>query len=208
MIAATAMLAVATLGVDTGWEPLPDGGLVYIIQIEPQLLDAMREGTQIASEIPAELAGVRSYRVLVGDGTLPREGLTPSSAGGEVQAGFRPPAAPPEPDTQQADVETPPASPGDTEPGPFSADPNDPVRAVPASAAEPQQPDNTDTSSEGENAREEASSAAGSEKPWLPMVLLAVGLCLSVGGNLYLIWITWDTRRRYRALARHHPSGA
>ncbi|MEX0937990.1 MAG: hypothetical protein WDZ59_09010 [Pirellulales bacterium] len=208
MIAATALLAVATFGVDTGWEPLPDGGLVYIIQIEPQLLSAMREGTQIASEIPAELAGVRSYRILIGDGTLPREGLAPSSPDGEVRAGFRPPAAPPEPDTQQVDAETPLASPGDMEPGTFSADPNDPVRAVPASAAEPQQPHNTDKSRAGENAREEASGATGSDKPWLPVVLLTVGLCLSVGANLYLIWITWDTRRRYRTLARHHPSGA
>ena len=37
-------LAVLLTGINVGWEKLPDGGYVYIIQIEPESLDALRAG--------------------------------------------------------------------------------------------------------------------------------------------------------------------
>ena len=70
MLTASLVLVAATLGVDYGWTSDGQGGRIYIIQIEPQLLEAMREGTVIASEIPPSLEGVRAFRILVGDELL------------------------------------------------------------------------------------------------------------------------------------------
>ena len=59
-------LAAAMLGVDVGWQRLPDGGMEYIIQIEPQTLEALRAGEAIRSDVPAEAGDIRSYRIEVG----------------------------------------------------------------------------------------------------------------------------------------------
>ena len=45
------LFALAAVGVDYGWQPTADGNLEYIIQIEPELLAAMDEGTPITSEV-------------------------------------------------------------------------------------------------------------------------------------------------------------
>ena len=37
-------------------------------------------------------------------------------------------------------------------------------------------------------------------KPWMPLILVSLGLFASLGGNAYLTWIFADLRRRYRAL--------
>ncbi len=37
-------LATVVVGIDAGWQPLDGGGVEYLIQIEPQLLDALRSG--------------------------------------------------------------------------------------------------------------------------------------------------------------------
>src|SRR5262249_19811811 len=59
------LTAAIALGVEAGWEPLPDGSHEYTIQIEPQLLDSLRNGQQIVSNVPPELHVTR-YRVTVG----------------------------------------------------------------------------------------------------------------------------------------------
>ena len=59
-------LAAAMVGVDVGWRRLPDGGMEYIIQIEPQTLEALRAGEAIQSYVPAEAGDIRSYRIEVG----------------------------------------------------------------------------------------------------------------------------------------------
>ena len=38
------------------------------------------------------------------------------------------------------------------------------------------------------------------ERPWLPLWLTVLALFASLGGNLFLAWITWDARSRYRSL--------
>jgi len=76
MIATTLLLAVSVVGVETGWQPHEQGGLEYIIQIEPELLSALREGEALTSEIPAHVDGVRRYRIVVGKNPVPRIGAT------------------------------------------------------------------------------------------------------------------------------------
>jgi hypothetical protein len=77
MDAALALLYVVLGGVNYGWQPADDAanGYEYIVQVEPELLDAMRRGNAvpIESNVPAEVAPIRKVRIVVGRGELPRE---------------------------------------------------------------------------------------------------------------------------------------
>jgi hypothetical protein len=82
------LLTVAVLGVDYGWQPGEDGQLEYIIQIEPELLDTLREGkVDLLSEIPEELHGVKRFRIRVGKGPVPQKGLEEAKASGQLNTG-------------------------------------------------------------------------------------------------------------------------
>lgn len=75
------LLAAASVGIDFGWQPIAGGGVEYIIQIEPELLESLASGrADIVSEIPPFLQGVRSYRITVGTGPLPHHGEPPPMA--------------------------------------------------------------------------------------------------------------------------------
>lgn len=78
------VLAASSVGVDYGWQPNQKGEIEYIIQIEPELLDAMQDGTEITSRIDPSVQGVRRFRIRVGNESLPREGtaIAPTSDGG------------------------------------------------------------------------------------------------------------------------------
>ena len=77
-----ALVAAATLGIDVGWQPLDDGGFEYIIQLEPQTLDSLRDGQDLSSHLPPSLQGVRTYRITVGNGPLPHKGEPPPVTAG------------------------------------------------------------------------------------------------------------------------------
>ena len=83
-------IAVATLGIDYGWQRLPEGGMQYIIQLNPQALEALRAGQPIESDIPAGAGEVRSYRIIVGRGALPHDLPPPHLAIPETTAAQRP----------------------------------------------------------------------------------------------------------------------
>jgi hypothetical protein len=64
-------VASAVLGIQFGWEPQPEGGVQYIIQLNPDALEALRSGEPIESDIRPELLGeVRSFRIVVGEKKL------------------------------------------------------------------------------------------------------------------------------------------
>ncbi len=69
------MMTMAVLGVDYGWQPGTDGQLEYIVQIEPALLESMKNGEKIVSEIHPDARGARRFVIQVGTGDLPRKGL-------------------------------------------------------------------------------------------------------------------------------------
>ena len=71
----TVLVALAAVGVDYGWQPGVDGQLEYIVQIEPALLDALKSGKDITSDIHPDARGVRRFRIHVGTGPLPRNGV-------------------------------------------------------------------------------------------------------------------------------------
>jgi len=72
-------VAAATLGFQVGWQRLPEGGMQYIIQLDPQTLDALRDGQPIQSDIPSDAGEIRSYRIVMGAGMSkpPREAPPP-----------------------------------------------------------------------------------------------------------------------------------
>lgn len=70
---AAILLAVSMLGIDFGWQYRSDGQLTYIIQLEPELFQAMMEqGREIVSEIPPSLRGGDKFVIRVGRGEVPR----------------------------------------------------------------------------------------------------------------------------------------
>ncbi|MGM0488622.1 MAG: hypothetical protein ACQESR_17935 [Planctomycetota bacterium] len=68
------LVSLAAIGIDYGWQPLPDGQLEYIVQIEPGLLEELKSGEEIVSEILPEARNVRRFRIRVGTGEVPRVG--------------------------------------------------------------------------------------------------------------------------------------
>lgn len=97
-------VAAASLGIQTGWErlPEPEEGMEYIIQLDPASLEALRDGQVIRSDIPSAAGEIRSYRILVGKDKLKRENpplkLAPPPLPVEKPAASKPAA--PKPDTQ------------------------------------------------------------------------------------------------------------
>jgi len=212
-------IPVVILGVEAGWEPLPEGGVEYIIQLEPELLETLRRGQSIRSDIRPELRDIRSYRIVVGEGPVPRE--LPQSAGnppgaglpgGSAGPGTSGAAQPEPPDVSaqsgpfgppfgSADMREAAATPPEAEPRRLPVEPQGrPIGERPAAflqqtgAAESSK---TTASSEQARAQPPATQAA---PPTLTVILLSIGLFASLGGNVYLGWIGWEARRRWRKL--------
>ena len=59
--------------VDFGWQTLSGGGIEYIVQVEPQLIDSFRQ-EGFTSEVPAGLRDIRRIRIEVGNERLPNQG--------------------------------------------------------------------------------------------------------------------------------------
>ncbi len=66
------LIASTMPAVDYGWQPGPDGQMEYIIQIEPELIGALRDGAVVVSEIHPDAQNVRRFRIQLGTGELPR----------------------------------------------------------------------------------------------------------------------------------------
>jgi hypothetical protein len=200
-----ACIVAVLLGVDAGWQPLPEGGMEYIIQIEPQLLETLKSGEPIQSDVPSYVKDVRAYRIVVGTAKLPRqlppqvEGLGARGEGrgarGEepvhqssiinhqssMEPGAEPPGTPnlfqPPPESQRI---------GARQAGYLE-------KPSAASKGESKSP------SEQQSEREESPPEA-TAKPWTPLIVALFTLFGSLGANFYLGWITWNTRSRYRSL--------
>jgi hypothetical protein len=71
------LLALATLGVDYGWQVDKKGQLEYIIQIPPSQLQALSDQPGgVTSSLPPEVVRhVRRFRIVVGDNAVPKEPL-------------------------------------------------------------------------------------------------------------------------------------
>ena len=121
-------LAALTCGVNVGWRPRSEGGMEYLIQIEPYSLDSLRAGTPIESDVPPNVKDIRSFSITVGVKTLPRESAPPTAIATPPAAPMSPlatptspPAAstsPPPPSSSAAPALNAPAPPADVRSGP------------------------------------------------------------------------------------------
>ncbi len=169
------------LGIDVGWQPLPEGGMEYIIQIEPELLDSLRSGQPLQSDIPPQVRDIRAYRIVVGDQPVPRE--LPQSAVG----------APASPGSAQGN------EPG--EPRPLPVEPEGhPITERPATFLQAAGAPAPAQESPAKQGADKAAPATEPSTPAMPLVLLSIGLFASLSGNVYLGWIGWEARRRCRRL--------
>jgi len=180
MFANALVVAAALYGVDYGWQPIDEGGLEYIIQVEPQLLEAMRGGEAITSTIPPELRDVRRYRIVVGNAELPRSDLPPIEE--ETEAAQTPRRF--EQDGESALIEQA----AGTEAMEPSADGEEALTANEAETLTP--------------------AAVEAPKPWMPFTLALICLFASIGGNGYFLWLIYDARRRYRMLVQDMSAGS
>ncbi|MCD4728192.1 MAG: hypothetical protein K8R46_11050, partial [Pirellulales bacterium] len=167
-------IAVATLGVDYGWKRLPDGGSEYIIQLNRQTLDALRDGQPIQSDVMPDAGKVQSFRIVVGDEKLSRD---------------KPLRKP----TVQTAVVKPPQLP----PNPLL--PNAAVKPLAGRQATYTQPEKNTAKDKPKPPSPPKAVAEQPAKPWLPFTLTLFGLFASLGANAYLGWISWGLRRRRRA---------
>lgn len=76
----SSLFILLAAGVNYGWQPAGDNseGYEYVVQVEPELLDALRRGdpVPIESNVPAEVGPIRKVRITVGRGDVPRQSLT------------------------------------------------------------------------------------------------------------------------------------
>ena len=145
-------LCAAAWLTDFGWQTNDRGEVEYIVQIEPDLLEDLRRGEEIVSEIPPELTNVRRVRIRVGTGALPRGNADAAAAKAPASPLAGLPAPPPsnsDPDPRSAgdtnEMEPPPLLPrgGAFEPppaGPTGSDSRGGTFEPPAAA-----PDNSES---------------------------------------------------------------
>ena len=197
------MLAAASLGVDYGWQPAgDDGDLEYIIQIEPAALESLRSGRMpyLSSRIPPEVRGVRRFRIQIGTDELPREGVAPRVE--DPIATLDPPVEAPVP---LVFVPNPASRPLVHQKAVYfeTADEEENRGEIP-----PEPATSTGSSDPREIREAQATDSPTDEapKPWWPLAFTLLGLFASLGGNVYLGWIAWDMRGRYRAALIGHNS--
>ncbi len=194
-------IAAAVLAIDAGWQPLPGGGVQYLIQIEPEMLDTLRSGGAIESDIPPQVKNVRAYRITVGRKELPRE-LPPAAT---IEAPEKSTAANAWPSPVTGREFDSPSAPNTLPPDPTSRPIVEPAVALTKPAkATPSDKSSSESSPKPawESTGDSSQQQEASSKPWVPLTLALLVLFASLGGNAYLLWIAADFRRRYRALVQ------
>ncbi len=66
MFAHVLFLCTAVVGTDVGWQPLQEGGMEYVIQLDPQSLEALKAGEPIQCDILPGAGEVRSFKFYLG----------------------------------------------------------------------------------------------------------------------------------------------
>ncbi len=202
-------LALALVGAELGYQPAPNGGEEFIVQINPATLQAIqRGGGRIDLAVPREARDTRPSLVSVTLGNEPLPHMLPPVAASS------PPATAPivtaSPVLPAAAMSAPPAQMPSAE---------EPLRVGPPASYRPPKssvahggplliPTNSVRSSATSADRRiagfpplnaDGSNATQPDRPWwLAMCLLVIAALL--GSNVYVGWLFWDARQRYRGL--------
>ncbi|MBX9790206.1 MAG: hypothetical protein K2Y37_14915 [Pirellulales bacterium] len=87
------LVAVASLGIDVGWQPVDEGGYELFLQIEPEQLELLRAGEPLTSDLPAFAERVVRVHWMVGTDQLPqttRPATTPGDSSATAMTANRP----------------------------------------------------------------------------------------------------------------------
>lgn len=209
MPAAIWLVTLAAWGVEVGWQPLSEGGVEYIIQLEPYSLQSLSEGQAFVSDVPRSL-DVRTFRIVVGEAPLPREmPAAPEPTYNESESVIEGPEladqAPRIDDAGQAVdyddasqhvlVARPPEEPS-------------PIESPSAYEAESVAEVETTATSSTDAPLQFANLLSGQTLPAGWATGLVAVLFLSIGANLFLAWIAWSERSRFRTMLRSLRSDA
>jgi hypothetical protein len=197
------ILWAAVVGVDVGWQPVSGGGYEYIIQIEPEMLESLREGQEIESDIPHFLQDSDPAEGAE-QPSPPESASDPERPGRYAPFGSeldeRPALDRPAEGQDEVASEEPPET--------FVADDGTLPIVNQAGyrddgATEGSAEDEPDAQAAGPQPAAAADTEDGS-RPWLPFTLALLGLFASLGGNCYLGLLTWGFRGRYLQLLEEH----
>lgn len=214
-------IATVLLGVDVGWQPLPEGGVAYLIQIEPEAVEGLRRGMTVSSDILPMVRDVRAFRITVGRETLPRElpqepyiDDTVAVPAGETPEDSWPggPYAPPNGAFGENLLEDPAAAPSAPAELPLggAAIPLTPGPDSVAKASHTARVDGLPDTSSGAPVSPSDSPSdlppatfhkpEEPPRPWNTLLGVAVALTGSLFANAYLCVILRDAHRKYRKL--------
>jgi hypothetical protein len=146
-VALTLMFApIIAQAVQFGWQQLPDGGIEYVVQVEPELLDSFRKDG-FSSDVPASLQrDLRRIRIVVGNGKLPNEGDV-NGPKNMLRESAPTPAAPPDSSATSPGQSVAPRQPTVAAPPLLSAEPAPSTISLPSppTGTPPPQPSNAST---------------------------------------------------------------
>ena len=211
------LVAAAALGIEVGWEPLPQGGHEYTIQIEPQLLDVLKKGEEeIVCEVHPHL-NVRRYRITIGSGKLARHAGPAQTVAEPAQNYVTSPPKNASVDDRLQDAQQDRYLSDRSDPTPSAG--QDPTAATDASdsgiparlldsenAATPVNHHAPEAVKTKKSAPPDQGATVEPAPPWPAFLVVLVLLCCSLGVNLYLGWVAWGARNRYRdALSKFRP---
>lgn len=201
MHAAILGVAVSLVGIKVGWVVAPDRSVEYVIQLDADDLERFQAERTIESDVPAQVKNIRRYRIELGMGSLPppqhplpKEEPPPRVPGPPRDAGNRNPV-------QFSSVYTKGSGPrASTFPGWVMRPEDKPEDKKAAKGKQGTAAQGTGTEAKSGKQGATQTQGAGPSKPWGSLAAVLIALCGSLGGNLYLGWMMWETRRRYRGL--------
>jgi len=66
------LLATLSFGIDAGWQPAPEGGVEYTLQLDEHAIATLKSGQTLFSDVMPDLRDVRKIRIVAGTNTLAR----------------------------------------------------------------------------------------------------------------------------------------
>lgn len=212
MLSAIALACAATTGIEVGWQPVEGGGVEYILQLDAAAIEILQGGEVFTSDIPSQIQDIRRLQISVGTRKLPRKlpkkapppiaAQTPREPGKFTPEEGSLPLVPP--GDSGAKLAKGTAKKSGEGSGVMPAEAVSPLEALMNKKSPPSgSPEVPVPTASPEPA---LTPVPEEPRPWLPFVGALLGLFGSLGANVFLGWMWFGERNRYRhALARLAP---